>query len=231
MCHSATSSDYPHALGDVARVLRHIKLENLKHVDFLRAGRKAGIAEDGAERLALCDLFDHTFGDILVKAGDQVAIVVGVDGAAAQLLGLVRQGQGQPPVNQATKQQVEVGTVILDVGFQTSEHPLIVVIRRIVDVFHVGVVQLENAETDVEVLRGHGAFRLDLIPSAADALLADSADGFVACFVGFACFIALFGKLHHDEFAVSAVLGVELHDGMGSGGGAREEVEDNIFWI
>lgn len=86
-------SDHPHTLGDVIRILRHIELENLKHVDFLRAGRKAGIAEDGAERLALCDLFDHTFGNIRVKTGDEVAVVVGVDGAAAQLLGLVRQGQ------------------------------------------------------------------------------------------------------------------------------------------
>ena len=80
-------------------------------------------------------------------------------------------------------------------------------------------------------MRGQGAFGLDLIPSAADALLADFADGFVACFVGFACFIALFRKLHHDKFAVPAVLGVELHDGMGGGGGAGEEVKDSIVGI
>ena len=163
-------SDHPHTLGDVIRILRHIELENLKHVDFLRAGRKAGIAEDGAERLALCDLFDHAFGNVRVKTGDEVTVIVGVDGAAAQLLGLVRQGQRQPPVDQAAEQQVEVGAVILDVGFQPREHPLIVIIRRIVDVLHVGIVQLEDAETNVEVLRGHGTFRLDLIPSAADAL-------------------------------------------------------------
>lgn len=146
-------SDHPHALGDVARILRHIELENLEHIDLLRAGRKAGIAEDGAERAALCDLFDHAFGNIRVKTGDQVAVVVGMDSAAAQLLGLVGQGQRQPPVDQAAEQQVEVGAVILDVGFQTSEHPLIVVVRRIVDVLHIGIVQFENAEADVEVLR------------------------------------------------------------------------------
>lgn len=145
-------SDHPHALGNVARVLRHIELENLEHVDLLRAGRKAGIAEDSAERLALCDLFDHTFGNVRVKTGDQVAVVVGVDGAAVDFLRLVGQGQRQAPVDQAAKQQVEVGAVILDVGFQTREHPLIVVVRRIVDVFHVGIVQLENAETGVEIL-------------------------------------------------------------------------------
>ena len=163
-------SNHPHTLGNVICILRHIELENLKHVDLLRAGRKAGIAEDSTERLALCDLFDHTFGNVRVKTGDQIAVVVGVDGAAAQLLGLVRQGQRQPPVNQAAEQQVEVGTVILDVGFQRREHPLIVIIRRIVDVLHVGIVQLENAEADIEVLRGHGAFGFDLIPGAADAL-------------------------------------------------------------
>lgn len=96
-------SNYPHALGNVARVLRHIELENLKHVDLLRAGRKTGIAEDSTERLALCDLFDHTFGNVRVKTGDQIAVIVGVDGAAVDLLGLVRQGQRQPPVDQAAE--------------------------------------------------------------------------------------------------------------------------------
>lgn len=85
-------SNHPHTLGNVICILRHIKLENLKHVDLLRAGRKAGIAEDSTERLALCDLFDHTFGNVRVKTGDQIAVVVGVDGAAVDLLGLVRQG-------------------------------------------------------------------------------------------------------------------------------------------
>ena len=76
-------------------------------------------------------------------------------------------------------------------------------------------------------MRGHGAFGLDLIPGAANALLADFTDGLVTCFIGFACFIAFFGKLYHNEFTVSAILSVELHDGMGGGGGAREEIEDN----
>ena len=142
-------SDHPHALGNIVGVLRHIELENLKHVDLLRAGRKTGIAEDGAERAALCDLLDHAFGNIRVKTGDQVAVVVGVDGAAIDFLGFVRQGQRQTPVDQAAEQQVEVGAVILDVGFQPREHPLIVIIRRIVDVLHIGIVQLEDAEADI----------------------------------------------------------------------------------
>lgn len=72
---------------------------------------------------------------------------------------------GSPPVDQAAEQQVEVGAVILDVGFQTREHPLIVIIRRIVDVLHVGIVQLEDAETDVEVLRVMGLSDLILSPA------------------------------------------------------------------
>ena len=67
-------------------------------------------------------------------------------------------------------------------------------------------------------MRGHGAFGLDLITGTANALFADFADVLVTCFVGFACFVTLFGELHHDEFAVSAVFGVKLHDGVGGGG-------------
>ena len=64
------SLNHPHALGDVARILRHIELENFEYVDLLRAGRKAGIAEDGAKRLTLGNLLDHAFGNTRVKTGD-----------------------------------------------------------------------------------------------------------------------------------------------------------------
>lgn len=73
-----------------------------------------------------------------------------MDGAAVDLLGLVRQGQRQPPFDQAAEQQVEVGAVILDVGFQLMEKVLIVITGRVINVLHVGGIQLENAETDVE---------------------------------------------------------------------------------
>ena len=67
----------------------------------------------------------------------------------------------------------------------------------------------------------------DFIARAADALFADFADVFVARLVRFGFFIAGFGQLHHNEFAVTAVLGVQLHDSVGGGGRAGEEVEDN----
>ena len=63
-----------------------------------------------------------------------------MNGTAVYLLGLVRQGQRQPPGDQTAEQQVKVGAGILDVGLQPREHPLIVVIRCIVDVLHVGIV-------------------------------------------------------------------------------------------
>ena len=165
------SSDHPHTLGSVICVFRHIEFENLEYVDLLRIGRKAGITEDGSKQLALGDFLDHAFRNIRAKAGGQVAVVVGVDSAAVDFLGLVRQGKRQTLVNQAAEQQAEVGAVILDVGFKACERSLIVVIRYIVDVLQVGISQLENAETDAGVLLGHGAFGLDLIPGIADSSL------------------------------------------------------------
>lgn len=45
-------------------------------------------------------------------------------------------------------------------------------------------------------------------------------------------FVTGFGKLHHDEFAVSAVLSVELHDSVGGGSGTGEEIKnDTICFI
>ena len=75
-----------------------------------------------------------------------------------------------------------------------------------------------------------GVFCFDFFACAANAFFADFGDGFVACFVGFAFFVADFGQLHHDEFALAAVFGVELHNGVGGGGGAGEEVEDDVIF-
>ena len=77
----------------------------------------------------------------------------------------------------------------------------------------------------------HTQFFQYFFPRAADAFLADFGDGLVACFVGFAFFVADFGQLHHDELALAAIFGVELHDGVGGGGGAGEEVEDYVIFF
>ena len=98
-----------------------------------------------------------------------------MDGVAIDSLGFVRQGQRKPPVDQAAEQQVEISAVIFDVGFQPHKHPLIIVIRRIVNVLHVGIIQHENVETDVEALRDHKAFELDFVSGTADTLFGNAA--------------------------------------------------------
>ena len=118
------------------------------------------------------------------------------------------------------------------------EKVLIVITGRVINVLHVGGIQLEHAETDVEF----GVWRVksgvvicqllfqNFFSCSSDSLFSDFADGLVARFVGFACFIALFGKLYHDEFAVSAVFGIDLHNCVSGGGGAGEEVEDDTVF-
>ena len=82
---------------------------------------EAGIAEDGAGAAALAISLTTLSGTLASKQAIRSPVVVGVDGAAVDLLELVGQGQRQPPVDQAAEQQVEVGAVILDVGFQLME--------------------------------------------------------------------------------------------------------------
>ena len=61
----------------------------------------------------------------------------------------------------------------------------------------------------------------------ADTLLADFADVLVACLVGFALFVRLFGQLHHNKFTVSPVLGVQFHYSMGGSGRTGEKIKNN----
>ena len=187
------------------------------------------LAAHSPEGLALGDLLDNAIGDILIKAGNQISVVVGVDGAALDLLGGVGHGQGQAPLQQTAKQQVQVGAVGLDVAHQLVEHTLVVLPGGIVHVSHVSVVQLEHPETAVKGLSG--VICSDFLGSAADALFANLADIFVSRVVCFAFFTAYLGQLYHDKAAAAAVFCVELHDGMGGGGTAAEKVEDNVIKI
>ena len=92
----------------------------------------------------------------------------------------------------------------------------------VVDLFHVALVHPEDAEADVQVsVRVLG---LDLVPGPADALFADLADVLITGFERLGFFITRFRKLNHDKLALPTVLGVELHDSVGSGGGTREEI-------
>lgn len=87
--------------------------------------------------------------------------------------------------------------------------------------FQVGGVQLEHPEAGVP-----GG---DLRPGAADTLLADLSDVGIARLGRLAGLGAHLGELHQDETAVAAVLGVELHNGVGGGNRTGEEVENNVI--
>lgn len=99
------------------------EFEDFGQVDFFGAGGETSVAEDGAQRLAAGDGFDDGGGNFLVKAGDEVAIVVSVDGAAVDGLAAVGHREGQAPLQQAAEQQVEGGAVGLDVGFHHRAYP------------------------------------------------------------------------------------------------------------
>ena len=146
-----------------------------------------------------------------------------MNGAAIQRFRAVGQVDLHAPVQQAGVQQIKVAAVGLDIGHHAAQHSLGQFLR-VVDVLHVALVHAEHAEAGVQL--GIGVLGFDLVAGAADALFADLADILVARLVGLAGFIALFGKLHHNEFSVSAVLGVELHHRVGGSGRAGEEVED-----
>ena len=67
-------------------------------------------------------------------------------------------------------------------------------------------------------------FLLNLLTGTADALLTNLANVFVASLVSLTVLVSLFRKLNQNEFTMTTVLGIQLHDSMGSGGGAGEEI-------
>ena len=162
-------SDTSDQLQNLHSGIRGQHFENFAHVDFGGAVGKAAVPEHSPEGLALGDLLDYGVGDVLVKAGDKVAVVVGVDGAALDLFGGVGHGQGQAPLQQTAKQQVQVGAVGLDVALQLGQQVLGVLPGGVENIGHVGVGQLEHTESAVKGLAG--VVRSDFLGCAADALL------------------------------------------------------------
>ena len=138
-----------------------MQLENFKHVDLFRAAGKGRIPEHCTARLALGDFLDNIFRHIAVKAGNQgigniqrsITGRVGVDGTVADFLRPIRHGQRQSPIQQTAKQQIKVGAILLDVAFQIFKVGLGVFLGRIIDVLHIGIVQLENTEANVQTIR------------------------------------------------------------------------------
>src|SRR5690554_2131867 len=109
-----------------------------------------------------------------------------------------------------------------DVVYRTQQ-VLFQVVEIWLPFFDIGGIELEHLEAEV----GFGVWMLllDLAGRTADALFADLGNGGVPGFAGFRVFGCWLGYLHHDELAIAAVFGVELHYGVGGSGGAGKEVE------
>ena len=171
------------------------QLEDFLHIDFIRRTGKAAVAEDNAQRLAHGYFLHDLFADAWSETGYQIAVIVGVNDYAVHLLLCVRQRKGQPPVQQAAVEHIHVRAIILDIADHILQVALRVFSGGVVHILHVAVIQLQNTEADV----GNGFrltisfclvcgfhFRLDFLPGAANALLANFADVFVSGPSGFA---------------------------------------------
>lgn len=85
---------HPPSLDDFYPRIRREELEDFANVNFRRAVRKTAVAEHSAERLTPGDGLDHGIWYILVKAGDQIAVVVGMYSTTFNLLGGIWKRQG-----------------------------------------------------------------------------------------------------------------------------------------
>ena len=204
-----------------------IGFKNLVEVSGDAVVGHAAVAEDGVEGLLLGDGGDGFGGDAGVEAGQQEAV-----GDVEHLLAAddrLGDGAGQlhAQVEHYLEQQVFRCAVGLDVVRSDGQQILRHGGGVIVHVLHVGGIQTEDAETDVQTLSSQTSLVLDLAPGATDALFADFADVEIARLVGFAGFVCFFRQLYHDELAVPAVFGVELHNSVGRGGRAGKEIKNH----
>ena len=187
---------------------------------------------------------DGDFGDVVCEAGDEVAVVNVIDLEVFDGFVLDGERERDAPIDEAAEEEVHVGAAVLDVADLLDEVLLGDFAGGVIDVLHVGVVDFQDAEADVQRFCGCGLvacaieqvrfvsgrfffgllFCEDFIACTADAFLADFANGLVARLCGFRIFIALFWELDHDEFAMAAVFGIQLHNGMSYCRGTREEV-------
>ena len=70
------------------------------------------------------------------------------------------------------------------------------------------------------------AILLNLRPRTADTFFTDFAYVLVTCSIRFTFSIASLRQLYHNEFTVTFILIIELHDSVGGGSGAGEKVEN-----
>jgi hypothetical protein len=69
-------------------------------------------------------------------------------------------------------------------------------------------------------------FLLDAFSSATDAFLANLAYVGIASLTCLALFVSYFGELYHDEFTLTTVFSVELHNSMCGSSTATEKIEN-----
>ena len=145
----------------------------------------------------------------MVKAGQQKALCHIEHLFARNLFHLNGTGQKHTQIQHHLEQQIFRGTVRFYVIHQREHILLLGLLRRVVDVFHIAAIQTQAAETNIQISRSRQTGILfDFLACTTNTLLADFADVLVACLVGFALFVRLFGQLHHDKFTVSAILSV-----------------------
>ena len=171
---------------------------------------------------------------------EQAVLAHFVDRLAVDVQLLHRIGQRDTQFEHHFIYHIQVGALGLDPAHHLV-HPLHQFVcasirnRGGVPELHIRSVQLEHLEADVKgsLLSIHTELAVlrfgQLLSGAADSLFANLTDVFIAGLVSLTLFVADFGQLHQNKPAVAAVLGIELHHGMGGGCRAGKEVKDDIF--
>ena len=112
-------------------------------------GGQGAVAHDEVVGLLLGDGGDGLVGDVFIEAGHQEAIrhikdLLAGDGGFFNLA-----GEQHAQIQHHLEQQILGSAVFLDVVCQGIEHGDFVVSGGVVDILHVGAVQLQNPEAGV----------------------------------------------------------------------------------
>ena len=155
---------------------------------------------------------DQRFGDTVLEACEQLAVVYAVHGVAVELasrqevdLRAVRQLE----LRQRLEQQIQIGTVHFRDVHVVVDVLLGILVDELAPILVIRVIHAEHTEADVRHLLGSAVecqlrilrfnLGLDFLAGTADAFLADFTDCRVACFSSLCFFVAWFGKLYKDK--------------------------------
>lgn len=189
------------------------------------------VAHHEIYRLQSGDFRNGGFIHVLVETGYQIVPVHKMHVLSCHLprLNLCREFNAE--VEHHLEQQIFAAAVGLHILIEQGL--LVKLLRSVIDIFHIAAVEFQHAETGVELINAFlvGILFLDFFSGTADAFFAYLTDILISGFIGLALLIGQFGKLHHDEFAIAATLGIEFHYGVGGGCATAEEVKDNGIFI